>query len=401
MEKLPLALLSKNISNRLLGLLKIVFFPQTRNTIHELRQHAGHILILRTGNIGDTACALPALAAVRENFPKAHLCLLTSPGPKGLPEARAVLDGLGLVDEIITFYKEDLARPEFRRSLLADLRRRQFDLFILLPQERTTLKRLLRDLLFARLVGVKGALGFELAHHFPGFDLRRLKTYVPDKNEVERLLHLLARSGINGSRPFTLNLPAACQQRAEELLRPYNSSGRPVIGFQVFAKAQANQWPLENFAALGERLQNAYRPLFILFGGPGDRERLQDLAARFPGDKLIAAGQATVLETAALLARCHVLVTLDTGPMHLAALVGTPIVALFSARQFPKMWEPCMNTAVVIRKSVPCELCFEENCSHIECMQAITVEEVFQASESQMFSYQLSSSMRLGRKPLQ
>uniref|UniRef100_A0A7C3SIN4 Glycosyltransferase family 9 protein n=1 Tax=Desulfobacca acetoxidans TaxID=60893 RepID=A0A7C3SIN4_9BACT len=110
---------------------------------------------------------------------------------------------------------------------------------------------------------------------------------------------------------------------------------------------------MENFAELGQRLQETLQPLFILFGGPGDRERLQDLADRFPGDKLIAAGQATVLETAALLARCHVLLTLDIGPMHLAALVGTPMVALFSARQFSKMWEPHSHRVVILRTSIP------------------------------------------------
>jgi ADP-heptose:LPS heptosyltransferase len=378
MNRLFLAIFSRNSANRVLALLNAALFPQTPKIIRDLRNHPGKLLILRTGNIGDTACALPALAAIRENFPGSHLCLLTSPGPKGLPEAGQVLDGLGLVDDIITFYPEDLQDWRCRRRLVADLRRQDFDLFILLPQARTDFTRTFRDLLFARLLGVKGALGFVLTNHFPGFDLRTLKDYVPPHNEVERLLLLLGKSGINGARPFRLTLPARCQSRAAELLDPYRLDGRPVVGFQVFAKAQANQWPLENFAELGGRLQETLQALFILFGGPGDRERLQDLANCFPGDKLIAAGKTSVLETAALLARCHVLVTLDTGPMHLAALVGTPIVALFSARQFPKMWDPHSHQAVVLRASVPCELCFKETCYHLTCMRNISVNAVFQ-----------------------
>ncbi|MBM4284580.1 MAG: glycosyltransferase family 9 protein [Deltaproteobacteria bacterium] len=381
MNRLKLALCLRKGANLVLKKMTLLLFPRTRVILEKLRSQKGKILILRTGNIGDTACALPALAALRENFPSSHLCLLTSPGPQGLPEAHEVLEGLGLVDEIITFYQEDLAHWRFRRSLLRDLRRRGFHLFVLLPQERSSLSRNLRDLLFARLLGVKGALGFDLANAFPGFDLRTLKDYVPPHNEVERLLLLLGRAGINGIRPFILNLPASCHRLAEELLHPHRRDGRIIIGFQAFAKEQAKQWPLENFAELGRSLYEAYQPLFVLVGGPGDRERLQDLATRFPGDKLIAAGQATVLETAALLARCHVLVTLDTGPMHLAALVGTSIVALFSARQFPRMWDPHTDQGILLRALAPCDLCFQDNCAHLTCMQTIGVKEVENAVE--------------------
>ncbi|WP_237671392.1 glycosyltransferase family 9 protein [Desulfobacca acetoxidans] len=342
--------------------------------------HPGRVLILRTGNVGDTACALPALAAVRYNFPLAHLTLLTSPGPRGLPEAREVLERQGLVDEIITFYREDFADLSFRKNLLRNLRQRRFDLFLLFPQERTDLRRTFRDLLFARLLGVKGAWGFTLAHHFPFMDNRRLHDYRPPHNEVERLLLLLQRTGINSLKRYQIQLPMPCQQMADRLLEPYFQNGsRPVIGLQTRAKAQANQWPLANFTELGRRLQATCQPVFILFGGPAEKDQLQEFAHTFPGDKFIAAGQTSLLETTALLSRCHVQVTLDTGPMHLAALVGTPIVALFSARQFPVMWEPCSDNAVILRKSVPCELCFQEDCDHLTCMKAITVEEVYAA----------------------
>jgi ADP-heptose:LPS heptosyltransferase len=280
------------------------------------------------------------------------------------------------VDEIIPFYNDDFKEWSFRRKLLRDLRRRGFDLFVLFPQTRSNFQRTLRDLVFARLLGVSGAFGFALGNSFPGFDLHTLKDYVPRHNEVERLLRLLSHSGINGSRPFTLNLPASCHSRAVQLLQPYPKDGRPVIGLQPFAKAQANQWPLENFVELGGRLQENLQPLFLLFGGPGDRESLKSLADRFPGDKFVAAGLASILETAALLTRCHVLVTLDTGPMHLAALLGTPLVALFSARQFPKMWEPCSDKAVVLRHAAACRLCFRETCPHLTCMEGISVEDV-------------------------
>lgn len=388
MTYLDVAISLQTSANLTLKMLGRLFFPGTRRVVEKLRNSPGRVLIQRTGNVGDTACALPALAAVRHNFPLAHLTLLTSPGPRGLPEAREVLEWQGLVDEIITFYREDFANLSFRKTLIRDLRQRRFDLFLLFPQERTDFRRTFRDLLFARLLGVKGAWGFSLAHHFPLMDNRRLHDYRPPHNEVERLLHLLAGTGINSLANFHLKLPCSCQQMADRLLAPYLQNGpRPVIGLQTRAKAQANQWPLANFSELGCRLQAACQPVFILFGGAAEKYQLQEFARTFPGDKLIAAGQTSLIETTALLSRCHVLVTLDTGPMHLAALVGTPIVALFSARQFPKMWEPWTDQAIVLRKSVPCELCFQEDCDHLTCMQAITVDEVNAAVLEQMRIY--------------
>lgn len=378
MTCLEFALALRQAANQVLKGLTSLFFPKTQAIIENLRHQKGKILILRTGNIGDIACAIPALSALRADFPQAHLCLLTSPGIRGLPEARDVLDGLGLVDEIITFYSNDLHDWRFCLALLKNLRYRDFDLFFLFPQNYSNLQRTFRDLLFACLLKVKGALGFVIAHSFPGFDLRTLRDYVPPHNEVERLLHLLVRAGINGSRHFTWNLPEPCHRQAEKILQPYLQKGRPFVGFQVFAKAQANQWPLKNFSILGHLLQDTYCPIFILFGGPAERERLLRLAESFSGDKLVVAGQVSVLETAALLGRCQVMVTMDTGPMHLAALVGTPIVALFSARQFPKMWEPHSENAVILRKAVPCELCFQKKCDHLTCMQAIASEEVYE-----------------------
>jgi len=374
------AILFQRGANLTLKGLGRLLFPGTGKIVEKLRTNTGKVIILRSGNIGDTACSLPALAAVRQNFPQAHISLLTSPGPKGWPEAGQVVEGLGLVDEVITFYLEDLKEISFKKRLMKELRRCHFDLFLLLPQERTTFSKLCRDLLFARLLLVQGAWGFILAHHFPLMNPGRLFGYQPPYNEVERLLVLLNQIGIKSFEKFKLALPDKCYQVADQLILPYQDNGsRPIIGLQTKAKETANQWPLDKFRELGNRLESAYHPLFILFGGPGERPDLINFADSFAGEKLIAAGKTSVLETAALLSRCHCLITLDTGPMHLAALVGTPLVALFSARQFRKMWEPHSDHATVLRKSVPCELCGRKSCEHLSCMKAIQIMEVLEA----------------------
>jgi hypothetical protein len=95
MTSAHLAILTRDAANLSLAILNRLLFPKTRQVLARLRSNPGKMLILRTGTIGDTACALPALATLRENFPRSHICLLTSPGPRGLPEAKEVVESLG------------------------------------------------------------------------------------------------------------------------------------------------------------------------------------------------------------------------------------------------------------------------------------------------------------------
>ena len=385
MNSLTLPVALRDAANQVFQKLTSLLFPKTGSVIQLLRGSPGEILVLRTGNIGDIACAIPALAALRKNFPRARLCLLTSPGLRGLPEAGEVLQGLGLVDEIITFFHSDLGSPAFLTGLIRTIRQHQVDLFVYLNQNITSFSRQLRDLIFASLIGAKGAFGFALAHHFPLFDPRKLKEYIPRQNEVERLLGILGQFNINSDSAYKVALPEESLDFAERLLKPFSKNGpRPVIGFQVSAKADANLWPLSKVVDLCVRLNSDFSPLFLFTGSPGERENLLQLCQSIPGEKLVAAGEASVLESLALISRCQVFVSLDTGPIHLAALTGIPIVGLYSARQFKKMWEPDVENAIVLRKDVPCELCFQLTCDHLSCMEAITVDEVYNAVVKQL-----------------
>jgi len=397
MTRLEVALFIQRNANLGLEKLARLLFPRTKATIEKLRIHRGNILVLRTGNIGDIACTMLALAALRENFPGSRICLITSPGGARLPGAPEVLSGLSLVDEIVTFHLEDLKDRSYVRSLVANLRRRRFDLFVHLPQERASLSRLLRDLAFAGLLGAQGVVGFKLAYHFPLFDLRTLKDFEPSQPEAGRLLEILRRAGIHPSRSYELALPPAAIRQADDLLKAYVDNGRPIIGIQARAKEGAKNWPMAKFAELCRKLQRSFAPLFVFTGGPADRQLLENLSATFPGDKVVAAGLANIQDTMALISRCQVFISVDTGPMHLAALIGVPLVALFSARQFKTMWDPFSPDAVVLRKSVPCELCFQAECEHGSCMEAISVDEVFDAVTSHLPQGQKDFSGKVSR----
>jgi len=398
--ELKLALRTLDIMNWSLRALNAILFPYTSRTIENLRTKAGKILILRTGNIGDTACALPGLIAIRKSFPKCHITLLTSPGPKGLPEAGEVLGGLRLVDKIITFYIHDVKNKYFMRQLIKNLRSYHYDLFIRMGQDGVSYFRTLRDLCFARLLDVKGAFGFEITNYFPFFDKRRLKDYVP-QNQVERILSSLADKKIIGNN-FEVCLPESDIAFAEEFLQKSGvNEGDLLIGIHMGTKVQANRWPIENFIGLCNLISTNYPNSFFFFTGSGkEYEIIKNTLNYINGRKAIVAGKASILQTAAIVKKCNLFITVDSGIMHLAALLNVPIIAIFSARQYPNMWYPWGNNHVIFRKKTPCELCFLTECSHRTCLKAITVEEVFRAVQRLLVGGGALNLIRDGKEPV-
>src|SRR6266496_5454651 len=123
------------------------------------------ILVFRFGNIGDTLVALPVFDAIRRRFPSAHICLLTSPGPSGLPGAPDILPAAQWFDEYLSYTLSDIDSGRGRMNLLRCLRRPRFDLFINCS-ELLTLRALVRNMIFARLSGFRYVSGFQL-HHQP------------------------------------------------------------------------------------------------------------------------------------------------------------------------------------------------------------------------------------------
>src|SRR6202166_5172220 len=111
---------------------------------------AKRVCIYRIGNIGDTACAIPAMYAIRRAYPAAHLTLVTSPGKLGSVGARELLEGVSWIDEIVVYHAEDIATARGRLELVRNLRARKFDVWIELSVVAAPLLTLFRNLIAAR-----------------------------------------------------------------------------------------------------------------------------------------------------------------------------------------------------------------------------------------------------------
>jgi ADP-heptose:LPS heptosyltransferase len=344
---------------------------------------AMRILIYRFGQLGDTLIALPALKAIRQQFPAAKIVLLTSYSSRHSWVSIQEVLPQGLIDDFITYDISGSLLTTWT-SLWLNFRREAFDLLVYLVPRTRSHFAIVRDLCFFRVCGIKHFVGHR------GFDaLPKRRDGVPlpaVQHEAEHLLGRLQRDGIALDRPVAagLTLELTEKERIDGLIWLTKNlglkSGRPVVGFGPGSKWQSKRWPEDRFAKLGRLLVDELNVFPIIFGGAEDK----DLAARLLqhwGDGATAAGELTVRQAAAVLKQCDLYVGNDTGTMHLAVAVGTRCVAIFSAQDWPGRWYPYGTEHTVLRTAPSCEGCKLEVCidRDIACLRAITVEQVFDA----------------------
>ena len=364
---------------KILNILSIAFWGKFNDSFKP-----GKIAIYRIGNIGDIVCSIPAMIAVKETYPDVHITLVTSAGQKGNIGAKQILQDAWFIDEIFEYSSQDIADLNGKKKVLDELKGRNFDLWINLPLDRAIFRRTLRDMLFVKLVGVKKAIGFKLG--IPGSPELRKILKLPLPNEVERLLNLLKGYGIRSSGvrfdlPFTKDVKEKCNRIIEKLKIPKN---KPWVGIAPFTKQPAKQWPIERFLEVARYLIKKGTVLLI-FGGKSEEIKGEKFVGQVEENAFNLCGKLSVLESAYMLKMCKFLVTNDSGPMHLAAAVGTKCVAIFSAHNYPGQWEPHGEGHIILRKDVDCSPCYLMECPKGNlCVNLITVEEVLEATNKQL-----------------
>ncbi|MBI2447742.1 MAG: lipopolysaccharide heptosyltransferase II [Candidatus Omnitrophica bacterium] len=173
---------------------------------------------------------------------------------------------------------------------------------------------------------------------------------------------------------------------AVHLVKEKIKKGKYLIGLNPGARfGPAKRWLAERFVELGNRLTLKFNASIILFGGPEEKEFVSGIAAGIKtqqGEVLNMAGSTSLGQLAGLIERCNVFITNDTGPMHIAYGVRTPVVAIFGSTD-PNRTGPPGDSHKIVRKDVPCSPCFKRVCPYdMECMKAITVDDVMDAVET-------------------
>jgi len=323
------------------------------------------ILIRGLNRIGDALYTLPVFQSLKEAFPSAEVVLLSKPAVVDLYRNNP------FIDEIITFdYSSAHKGLRGRFALIKELRQRRFDLAVLLHN-------CFDAAMVAFFAGIPERIGYRKEMRGP---LLTRSIDFPEESihRVEYNLRLLRVIGIRTKNTEPELFISQEEKRwAEEFLDKY-SKGTVQVGMIIGSKAETRRWPLERFAELTRRLVDTYNADIFLLGSAHDRalaERIISLSERAPVD---LTGKLTLRQSIALIEKLHLVVANDTGPMHIAAILGVPTVTFFGAGDLIET-RPLGPKVSIIKKDLPCSPCVKEVCPEgtLECLKAITVDEVF------------------------
>ncbi|HEX8707836.1 MAG TPA: glycosyltransferase family 9 protein [Pyrinomonadaceae bacterium] len=368
--KARFALGLKDALNDCLRVLRAVLFLRLRPPLNP-----GCVVVHLIGNVGDVLVAVPALMALRERYPQSRLVLLTSAGPSGSGHAgaRELLDGVSFLDRIEAYSTDEIRGLGKMLKLLRRIRGLRPDLMVSLPPCNISLVHVIRNLVFARLTGARFGVGYELVSlKFLAYAQALAAGLYP--GEIARnLAHLseLDAAALTAVRFELGPLTAEEGKQIDELL----SDGRPFIALCPGGKQVGHRWPAERFAEVARRLRRESGCGLLAVGSSAERE-LCDAVLEAAGGGMNLAGSLSLRGTAELLSRAQLLLTNDTGPMHLAAVMNTPVVAIFGTRDLAGRWSPHGAGHELFRAVMVCKECLFAATESDHCVKRIGVEEV-------------------------
>ena len=354
------------------------------------------VLIYRLGSLGDMAVAVPALRLVARAFPEAERRMLTNvPVHAKAPAAAAVLEGSGLVQGYFRYAVGTRNAWELGRlALQLRLWRPQVVVYLAAARGVSVAER---DVRFFRLCGARRVIGAPLtpalqANFYgeePGSAGAQARLFTGElETEAARLARCVAELGdaaLDQPASWSLGLTAAERERAAAAIGSA-AGAMPPVAVSVGTKVQAKDWGRENWRELLRRTA----PLapgrgLLLLGAPEEAEASAFAAegwrAGGGGPVVNLCGRLSPRESAAALEQACVFLGHDSGPMHLAASVGTPVVAIFAARNIPRQWFPAGAGNGVVYHRVECWGCGLETCLEQgkKCLVSIEVGEVLDA----------------------
>jgi ADP-heptose:LPS heptosyltransferase len=337
----------------------------------------GRILLMRIERIGDLLMTLDAIADVVAAAPGAEIDLVVGSWNASLANA---IPGLQRIETLDAAW---LARDRGGSNMLELLRRarkwraRRYDLAINFePDIRSQL--LLAAAGAARLAGFSSGGGGSLLDVAVPFD----STVRTSENARRLVAGVLDVPSMRKTVP--LQIPSDADEAARHALR--GSTG-PLVGLHVSGGREIKQWPVQRFAEVGARLARERDATLVLTGSAADRPLVDSVRERWQLFRVVdVSGASDLLTLAAVLQRLDLFVTGDTGPMHLAAALGTPVLAVFGPSD-PARYAPQGDRHRIIRVDLPCSPCNRirrppSRCvgRTPDCLSAIDVDRVFQAA---------------------
>jgi heptosyltransferase-1 len=339
-----------------------------------------NILIVKLSALGDVVQTIPAFEALRSHYPAAHISWLVEEGAAELLEYYPGLDEVYVCQR--KSWLKKLRRPALWPAVSLNiiqfskrLRSRYYDLVI-------DFQGLLKSAIWVGLTRGGRKIGFDGTREGSWrFLSEKLPAYDPDRHALDRYLDVARYLGAEVEEvlvhdPWT----AAEEHHFKNRLSQVTRNGKsPLVLCHPMSRWQTKLWPESNFARLAVEIVEKSGATVVFTGTAKDRETISAVVRQGGlGGLHNWAGKTNLRELAYLCKRATVVISTDSGPMHLAAVLGTPVVALFGPTA-PWRTGPYGKIHRVIRANSDCSPCYQRTCGKVDCMSAIEVDEVFRA----------------------
>ncbi len=334
-------------------------------------------LVVRTDRIGDVVLSTPVLTAIKQNFPHAYVAMLVRAYTEEVVAGHPDLDAVILDDPAGRYRGLGVIR------LAAQLKIHRFDVALLLHSD-------LRLALLCRLAGIPVRVGS--GYRFYSFLFNR-KIYQHRKNsgrhEVDLNLEMAAGIGVKADAvEFKFQIPNSAEEKVTNFLEQNGiSNQKPFVVIHPGSGGSALDWPAEKFGQLADAIQKTLEIPVVLTGTKAEAGLLDRVQAAASSPLIRAEGVSSIKELTALLKRASLVVANSTGPLHLAVAVATEVIGLYCpiAPCLPERWGPYRRPNSVIMPPVQvCERCKPERCRHGNCMELISVQQVFTLAKEKL-----------------
>ena len=342
--------------------LRPIVFLRTTQVI--AKEKIRSILFLRHDRIGDMVLSTAALRALKKAYPQAKITVLASERNHDILKYNPNVDEIVIYKGIMWFFSE--------------IRPRGYDLVIdpFITDE-------LKQAFMTYLAGGKYRIGFEAAGREIFFNLRGPVASTPQQM-VDHLFDLVEQVGgkRDGCVPEVFLTAEEQQWASAVLLKKGIDENTVTVAIHPGAYYPSQRWPSERFGGLVKRMLEQYEAKVILLGSRDEKDLLKAVK-EIAGKEVQVFSELRLRELMALLRKCDLLVCNNSGPLHIASALRVRTVSMIGPTVTP-LWLPYGDSNVVINKDLPCSPCNRAICKDHECMGLITVDEVFDAVQSQI-----------------
>lgn len=334
------------------------------------------ILVVRTDRVGDVVLSMPAVEALRALFPRAYISMMVAPC------AREIVEHSPFLDDFLIYDKQAIGRSLGRAWQFGrDLSRRCYDVaFVLHPTMRAHV-----SVFFA---GIPRRVGFRRNLPFLLTDTIAHTKHRGEKHETEYTLDLLRAVGLTPAvyAPH-LAVPADAVESARKLLREAGiTPDDTVIVLHPAASCPSKIWPPDYFAQAADELIDKYGCKTVVVAGADGLRQADAVVRSMTRQAVNLAGKTTLSTLAGIFKQSGLVISNDSGPVHVASAVGAPVISIFGRKQqglSPRRWGPLGDKGRALHKDVGCAECRAHACSReFACLKAVTVQDVLTAADA-------------------